>query len=123
MNTQELKKLRLVRRKKHIRNKISVSDDRLRLSIYRSLNHFYAQIINDRIGKTVVAVSTIDKEIRPQIKADMPKVMQSKIVGAAIAKRAVENNIKKVVFDRNGCLYHGRVKAFAEAARENGLEF
>lgn len=123
MKREDIKARRRLRRKMRIRKKIRGTSERMRLTVYRSLNHFYAQIINDEEGRTYVSASTLDKEIKEQIKPDMKKSEKSKLVGALLAKRALEKNIKKVAFDRNGYLYHGRVKAFAESARENGLEF
>lgn len=123
MNTQEVKKKRRVRRKYAIRKNINGTAERLRLTVFKSNEHIYVQLINDEEQKTVLSASTIDKEVRDQIKSEMPKIMQSKLVGQAIAKRALDNNIKKVAFDRNGYLYHGRIKALADAAREAGLEF
>lgn len=123
MNIQDTKKRRLVRRKHTIRKKIKGSDERLRLSIYRSLNHIYAQVIDDVQGKTLATASTLDKELKEKMTPGLKKTEKSKLVGKLIAERAIANNIKKVTFDRNGKLYHGRVKAFAEAAREGGLEF
>jgi large subunit ribosomal protein L18 len=123
MNNQNLKKKRQERRKKHIRKRIHGSEERLRLSIYKSLGHIYAQIINDDEGKTLVSASSIDKELKAEIKPETTKMQQSKMVGALLGKRAVESNLKKVAYDRNGFLYHGRVKALAEAAREAGLDF
>lgn len=123
MNKQKLKVLRRQRRKKHIRKSIYGSADCLRLTVFRSLNHIYAQIINDDDRRTLVSASTLDKEIRNLIKPEMKKSDLSKLVGATLAKRAIEANIKSVAFDRNSYIYHGRVKALADAARENGLEF
>jgi large subunit ribosomal protein L18 len=123
MNRLELKKARFTRRKFQIKKKIFGSEDRLRLSVFRSAKHIIAQIINDNEGITLVSASTHDKEIIGQIKPEMKKVDKSKLVGNLLAKRASEKNIKKVAFDRNGFLYHGRVKALADAAREAGLEF
>ena len=97
--------------------------DRLRLSVYKSLNHIYVQLIDDVSGKTLTSSSTLDKEVREQINSKMKKSDQSKLVGANLAKKAIGMNLKKVAFDRNGNLYHGRVKALADAAREAGLEF
>jgi large subunit ribosomal protein L18 len=123
MNKLELKKRRVERRKRHIRHKIFGNDERPRLTVFRSLNHIYAQIINDVTSETLVAASSLDKDVRELIKPDTKKTDRSKLVGAVLAKRAVEKNIKKVAFDRNGFLYHGRVKALADGARENGLDF
>lgn len=123
MNIQELKKKRKIRRKKHIRKTVYGSAERLRLTVYKSGKHLYAQLINDEEGKTLVSASTVDKELRNEIKPEMNKVQQSKLVGDLLAKRALSNNIKSVSFDRNGFIYRGRVKALAEAARKGGLEF
>ena len=123
MGNQDIKIKRRIRRKRHIRKIITGTSERLRFTVNRSLKHIYAQIIDDEEMKTVVSASTVDKEIREQIKAGIPKIEQGKIVGAILAKRALEANVKKVAFDRNGYLYHGRVKALAEAVRAEGLEF
>jgi large subunit ribosomal protein L18 len=105
-----------------VRKKVSGTPDRPRLSVYRSLNHIYAQIINDQNGTTLVSASTLDPEIRSRgIKGG--NVEAAKLVGELVARRAKERGITKVVFDRGGYLYHGRVAALAEAARAAGLEF
>ncbi|MEO5341217.1 MAG: 50S ribosomal protein L18 [Magnetococcus sp. MYC-9] len=96
--------------------------DRLRLSVFRSVSHIYAQIIDDKQGRTLVAASTVEPEIRSQIKSGGNKEA-AVVVGRSIAERALKANIKQVVFDRGGCLFHGRVKALADSAREGGLEF
>ncbi len=124
MRIQELKKKRLKRRKQYIRKVIhGDADNRLRFTVYRSLKHIYAQIINDVEGKTLCSASTLDKEVIEQFKDKMTKVDQARLVGALVAKKAVESDIKKVTFDRNGNLFHGRIKALADSARKNGLEF
>ena len=112
------------RKRRHIRirKKVSGSPEKLRLSIYRSLNHIYAQLVDDSKGVTVVAASTLDKELKAE-KSHKGNVQAAKQVGALIAKRALGKGIKKVVFDRSGYLYHGTIKALAEATREAGLEF
>jgi large subunit ribosomal protein L18 len=107
---------------KRIREKISGRPDRPRLCIFRSLKYIYAQIVDDSQGKTLVAASTAEKDVRGQLKQG-GNIQASKLVGKAIAERAKAKGIKTVVFDRGGYLYHGRVKAVAEAARESGLEF
>ncbi len=96
--------------------------DRLRLSVFRSVNHIYAQIIDDAHGLTLVAASTLEEGIRGQIKNGGNREA-AVAVGRSIAERALKANIRKVVFDRGGCLFHGRVKALADSAREGGLEF
>ena len=116
-----------VRRKSRRRNR-SKSSSRFhekypRLVVYRSNKHFESQIINDFESKTLTSASSKDSGLKKEIASSKSKSEVSKIIGKAIAKKAAENNIKKVVFDRNGYPFHGRVKAFAEAARESGLEF
>ncbi len=113
-----------VRKKRHyrMRKNISGTQDRLRLNVYRSLNHIYAQIINDDLGNTLVAASTLDAEIRPQLDS-VNKKQASKLVGELIGKRALEKGIEQVVFDRGGYLYTGRVAELAAGAREAGLKF
>ena len=110
------------KRHKRIRKKVSGTQERLRLSVYRSLNHIYAQIIDDTKGSTLVAASSLDSPIK-EMEQHKGNVSAAKEVGGLLAKREQEKGIKKVVFDRGGYLYHGRVKALAEAAREAGLEF
>lgn len=107
------------RRKLRIRKKISGSAERPRLSIFRSANHIYAQVIDDAQGSTLVAASTLEKGVGD----DGDKSAQAKAVGAAVAKKCLEKGITQVVFDRNGFLYHGRIRALAEGAREAGLNF
>jgi large subunit ribosomal protein L18 len=123
MNRFELKKARHLRRKLSVRRRVLGTAERPRLTIYRSLNNFFAQLVDDRKGVTIVSASTIDAEAKSSITAEMHKIDKSKLVGKLIAKRALEHKIDKVVFDRNGYKYHGRVKAFADSARENGLVF
>ncbi len=105
-----------------MRKKVRGTEERPRLNVYRSLKHMYAQIIVDTRGETLVSASTLSKELRGKLKST-GNVEAAKEVGRLIAKKALEKGIKKVVFDRNGFLYHGRVKAVAEGAREGGLEF
>ena len=123
MNIQELKKKRKERRKYHVRKDIFGTAERPRLSVHRSLNHIYAQLINDVDRRTIVSMSTLNKEVLEQLKPEMKKTQKSELVGLELAKKALEKNIKSVSFDRNGFLYHGRVKALADAARKGGLEF
>ena len=123
MNRYESKQSRFARRKRHIRKSVYGTKDAYRMTVTRSLKHVYAQIIDDDEGKTLVAASTLDKDVRGMIKPEMKKSDISKLVGETIAKRAIAADIKKVVFDRNGFLFHGRVKALADAARKAGLEF
>jgi large subunit ribosomal protein L18 len=119
----EKKKIRREKIRKRVRSKIFGTSERPRLSVYRSLKHIYAQIIDDTKGHTLVAMSSLSKEIRDKVKEAKTKTEVSRIVGLALAKKAFEKGITKVVFDRNGYKYHGRVKALAEAAREGGLIF
>lgn len=123
MNRLTLKTFRHARRNRRVRKNISGTPERLRLTIYRSLNHIYAQIIDDVAATTVASASTLDKDVRAKLATGMSKVEESKVVGAMLADRAKTAKVVKVVFDRNGFLYHGRVKALAEAARESGLDF
>lgn len=111
-----------LRRRKRIRKKIVGTSLKPRLSVFKSLRHLYAQVVDDERGMTLASACTLSPEIKDQIKYG-GNVDASKLVGELIAKKALENGIKKVVFDRGGYLYHGRVKALAEAAREVGLQF
>lgn len=110
------------RRKLRIRRKISGKSERPRLSIFRSGRHVYAQVVDDVDGKTLAAASTLSRDLKGSLENDN-KTDAAKKVGALIAKICLERKIDKVVFDRNGYLYHGRVKALADAAREAGLQF
>ncbi len=135
---------RKARKKRHYRykNKVLGVADRPRLSVYRSLNHIYAQIIDDVEGKTIVSASSLKIELSPETetvekegkaeankkkkkasKAISIKMRRSKVVGKAIAEKAIEKGIKEVALDRGGFLYHGRIAALADEARENGLQF
>ena len=109
-------------RKRRIRKKISGSGGRPRLSVFRSAKHIYAQIVDDLQGHTLVAASTLSKEIREKL-SGRKKSENAKEVGKLLAAKAQEKGISQVVFDRNGFLYHGRVKAVAESCREHGLVF
>ena len=110
-----------VRAKKHlrVRNKISGTAERPRLCVFRSNKGIYAQIIDDTVGKTLVSASTLDKEV----KTKASNIESAKEVGELVGKRALKAGIENVVFDRGGYIYHGKVKALAEAAREAGLKF
>ena len=112
------------RRRRHarIRRKVFGTHDRPRLNIFRSLEHIYVQIIDDWAGHTLVSASTIDSEVKEKLD-DLSKSEQARIVGEIVAERALDRGIEKVVLDRGGYKYHGRVKALAEAAREKGLKF
>ena len=113
-----------VRRKKHrrLRNHLSGTSARPRLAVFRSNNHMYAQIIDDTVGNTLVAASTVEKEIAAELEFTN-NVEAAAYVGTVIAKRALEKGITTVVFDRGGFIYQGKIKALADAAREAGLEF
>ncbi|MDW7997511.1 MAG: 50S ribosomal protein L18 [Bacteroidota bacterium] len=111
------------RRKQRTRTKVTGTAERPRLTVYRSLKHIYAQIIDDEKGHTLIAASTVDRELRPVAAHARPKKTQAEIVGRTLAERALRAGIQKVAFDRNGYRYHGRVKALAEAARQAGLNF
>lgn len=111
-----------VRRKKRIRKKVFGTAERPRLTVYRTASHIYAQVIDDTSGTTLVAVSTLSESIR-QVDGHKGNITAAGRVGKLLAERATAAKITRVVFDRNGFLYHGRVKALADAAREGGLEF
>lgn len=111
-----------LRRKKSIRKKIQGTTDRPRLAIFRSTNHIYAQVIDDTAGQTLAAASTLSPELK-EIDGHTGNKAAAQKVGNLIAEKAIAAGIKSVVFDRGGFLYHGRVKALAEAARESGLDF
>ena len=111
-----------LRRKKRIRSRIQGTPERPRLNVFRSLKHIYAQAVVDTTGKTLASASTLSPELRGTLKY-AGNVEAAKKVGELIAKKCLEKGIPKVVFDRNGYLYHGRIKALAEAARASGLIF
>lgn len=110
------------RRHRRIRMKISGTSEVPRLNVFRSVEHIYAQVIDDVAGRTLVSASTLDKQLASDLDGK-DKKEQSAVVGKAVAERALAAGIKQVVFDRGGYLYHGRVKALADGAREGGLEF
>jgi large subunit ribosomal protein L18 len=111
-----------LRRKKRIRSRIQGTPERPRLNVFRSLKHIYAQAVVDTTGRTLVSASTLSPEIRGTLKY-AGNVEAAKKVGELIAKKCLEKGIPKVVFDRSGYLYHGRIKALADAARASGLIF
>jgi large subunit ribosomal protein L18 len=108
-------------RRRRVRRKVAGTEGCPRLSVYRSLHHIYAQVVSDESGRTVAAVSTLSAELRESLKRKN-NAQAAKAVGKAIAEKCLEQGIKQVAFDRNGFLYHGRVKALADAAREAGLQ-
>jgi large subunit ribosomal protein L18 len=110
------------RRHRRIRGKISGTSERPRLNVFRSLEHVYAQVIDDVAGRTLVSASTVDKLLSAEL-AGKTKSERAGLVGKAVAERAKAQGIETVVFDRGGYLYHGRIKALAEGAREGGLQF
>ncbi len=112
-----------IKRRKRVRRKIRGTTERPRLCVYRSSRNIYAQIIDDTTGKTLVEASSLSRELKPEIAGNGGNKKGGAKVGAAVAAGALEKGIKKVVFDRNGFLYHGRVKELSEAARAQGLEF
>ena len=105
------------------RKRVNGTGARPRLVVFRSLKHTYAQLINDENQKTLFTVSSLSKQVREGLKSEKGKVSSAKIIGKVLAAEAIKSNIKKIVFDRGNYLYHGRVKAVAEGAREGGLEF
>ena len=113
-----------IRRRIHVRvrKKISGSGDRPRLNVFRSARHIYAQVIDDDQGRTLASASTVDKEIR-EANRNGGNLAAARVVGSRVAERATRQGIKRVVYDRGGYVFHGRVKALADAAREGGLEF
>ena len=113
-----------IRVKKHmkIRNRFSGTAERPRLAVFRSNNHMYAQIIDDTVGNTLVAASTLDKDVKAELEKTNDVAAAAKL-GTVIAKKALEKGITTVVYDRGGFVYQGKIKALAEAAREAGLEF
>jgi len=110
------------RRHRRVRNKVSGTTQVPRLSVFRSLKHIYAQIIDDVLGKTLVSASSLDADIREQMEG-LSKTEQAKVVGKRLAEKALDNGVSQVVFDSGGYKYHGRVKALADASREGGLQF
>ena len=112
-----------LRRKLSIRKRVSGTAERPRLSVYRSNKHIYAQVINDDDSRSLLLVSDLRKDLAGELESCESKVDRAKVVGRAVAKACLEKGIDKVVFDRNGYLYHGRVSALADAAREAGLQF
>ena len=119
-----IKKKRMghLRRRKRVRQKISGTGDRPRLSVFRSIKHIYAQLINDELGVTVAEASTLSPELKENLSTG-GNITAAESVGALIAQKAKQQKIEVVVFDRSGHIYHGRIKALAEAAKAEGLKF
>ena len=111
------------KRHKRLRRFLTGTQDRPRLSVFRSNNHIYAQVIDDDAQQTICAASTVDKELKKAADKSSSNCAASADVGLLLAKRAIKKGVKQVVFDRGGNIYHGRVKALAEAARKGGLKF
>jgi len=122
MGSVDIKRQARIKRKKRIRKNMTGTPERPRLSVFRSARHVYAQIVDDTHGATVVAASSIEKAVKSQPRFEN-KIAQAMHIGQLIAERAAEKGIKKVVFDRNGFLYHGRIKAISDGARKAGLDF
>jgi large subunit ribosomal protein L18 len=122
MKESRIKVERRLRRKRGLQKRIRGTPDHPRLTVFRSLKHIYAQLIDDASGVTICAASTRAKELRDQL-GKGGNIDAAKVVGAAIAERARAKNVEAVCFDRNGYRYHGRIKALADAAREGGLKF
>jgi large subunit ribosomal protein L18 len=121
-NQQRLVQNRRLRRQRHVRNRLSGTSERPRLAVFRSSKHIYAQMINDQTGKTVIAASTMEPEIKAQVKYGGNKAAAT-VVGRVVAERAKKAGIDKVCFDRRSYKYHGRIAALAQAARDAGLQF
>ena len=123
MGSMNIRQQARLKRKKRIRKKIHGTPQRPRLSVFRSSRHIYAQIIDDTAGRTIVAASTVDQQTKKDAPKFKNKVAAANFVGKIVGERALNQGIKKVVFDRNGFLYHGRVKSLSEGARKTGLVF
>lgn len=123
MSKLRKKVARFERRRNRSKRHFNMASDRPRLCVYRSNKNIEAQIIDDVKGVTLVSASTVDKELRANVKKADSKIKQSQLVGKTLAERALKKKISKVIFDRNGFSYHGRIKHLAEAAREGGLSF
>lgn len=122
MSSTNPKELARIKRRARIRKRIKGTGERPRLSVFRSARHIYAQVIDDTAGATLVVASSVEGAFKEQSKFES-KIAAAAFVGKLVGRRALEKGIKQVVFDRNGFLYHGRVKAVSEGAREAGLEF
>jgi large subunit ribosomal protein L18 len=114
---------RRVRIKYRIRKRVLGNEARPRLTVFRSVTHMYVQVVDDMSGRTIASASTVESAVKGSLSAKGGNIAGAKVIGKTIAERLLEKGVKRVVFDRNGFLYHGRVKAVADAAREAGLEF
>ena len=122
MGNTDTKRLGRARRKKSIRKRITGTSGRPRLSVFRSLRHIYAQVIDDEQGTTLATASSREETVAAQV-AELNKTDAAKVVGKLVGERCLANKVEKVVFDRNGYIYHGRVRSLADGAREAGLDF
>ena len=122
MGSLNFKKQARLKRKKRIRKKVVGTELRPRLCVFRSARHIYAQVIDDAKGQTLAAASTLEKAVKESSEIEN-KMNAATLVGKLLAERAIEKGVKQIVFDRNGFLYHGRVKAVSDGARESGLKF
>jgi large subunit ribosomal protein L18 len=122
MGSTNKKKVIWLKRKKRIRKNIVSTIERPRLTVFRSSKHIYGQIVDDTTGTTIVAACSNEKTVKDQPTFES-KIAKAVYTGKLLAQRAIDNGVKKVVFDRNGFLYHGRIKAFSDGAREAGLDF
>jgi large subunit ribosomal protein L18 len=122
--TKKSKQKRSRRKRSHlrVRNRVRGTAERPRLAVFKSARHLYAQVIDDDAGRTLAQASTLDPEVRKGLKGASGNVEAAKLVGTTVAERAKKNGVEQVVFDRGGFIYHGKVKAIAEAAREHGLK-
>jgi len=123
MKAMVKKIVRRLRRKRHVRKSVSGTPERPRLTVFRSHSNIYAQIIDDIAGQTLVAASTLEKSVAESLAKGGGNKAAAAVVGKSLAEKAVTKGIKKVVFDRNGYPYHGRIRELADAARKGGLEF
>ena len=121
MSARDSKAIRKIRHRR-VRQRVTGTVSRPRLCVFRSLNHIRAQLIDDSMGQTLVSMSTLDAQLRDKTD-EKGKSRKAEVVGTLLAERALDKGIKKIVFDRGGYRYHGRIKALAEAARKAGLEF
>ena len=122
MSSQAKKTCARIKRQVRVRKKVRGTTERPRLNVFKSAKHIYAQLIDDTTGSTLLSISTVSKDLGSGLKYT-GNTEAARLVGATIAKKALEKDIQTIVFDRNGFLYHGRVKALADAARESGLTF
>ncbi len=122
MSSTNPRTLARIKRKARIRKKIRGTAEKPRLSVFRSARHIYAQIIDDRVGATIVTASSVEPAFKEKPKFESKRAAAD-FIGQLVAQRAIEKGIKKVIFDRNGFLYHGRIKAISDGARKAGLEF